>query len=61
MTYNDILEKYIIGPADLKTFSIRNPNTVKVKYSESDNYTKYLNGSPAEDYWISCNDLQKIW
>lgn len=60
MTYNDMLEKYIIGPANLKTFSIKNPNTIKVKYSEVDNYTRYLNGSPAGGYWMSCNDLRKF-
>ena len=60
LNYNNILQKYILDPAGLSTFSISRPDDPNVKYPETDINARYLNGSPAGGYWISCNDLRKF-
>ena len=58
-SYNQILEEYIIKPADLKTFSITKPK--KAIFNKSViSIAEFLNGSPAGGYWISPNDLAKF-
>lgn len=54
-SYSEILNKYIITPAALCTFSIsRPPNAVCSKKG------KFINGSPGGGYWISVTDLAKF-
>jgi hypothetical protein len=61
LTYNQILQKYIIQPAKLKTFMIKYKQIKNIKVNRDDkNNTKYLNGSPAGGYWISTNELMKL-
>ena len=54
LTYNEILNKYIVDKIGLKTFSITRPNNAK--YNED--ITKYKNGAPDGGYYISCNELR---
>jgi len=58
-SYNQILEKYIIKPAKLKTFSINKPEKAVFNKSGTE-IAEFLNGSPAGGYWISPNDLAKF-
>lgn len=61
LTYNQILEKYIIKPCKLTTFMIKYKQIKGIKVNRDDkNNTKYLNGSPAGGYWISTNELAKL-
>jgi len=58
-SYNQILEKYIIKPAELKTFSISKPE--KAVFNKNGvSIAEFLNGSPAGGYWISPDDLAKF-
>lgn len=61
LTYNQILNKYIIEPAKLTTFMIKYKQVKNIKVNRDDkNNTKYLNGSPAGGYWISTHELMKL-
>lgn len=61
LTYNQILDKYIIKPAKLTTFMIKYKQVKNIKVNRDDkNNTKYLNGSPACGYWISTHELMKL-
>jgi len=63
LSYNQILNKYIIDKIKLKSFSITLPKDNAVFPVAKDDLTKYVNGSPATGYWLSSNDLCKfgIW
>ena len=63
LSYNQILNKYIIDKIKLKSFSITLPKDNAVFPNGKDDLTKYVNGSPATRYWLSSNDLCKfgIW
>lgn len=56
LSYNDILHKYIINKIKLKSFSITRPE--KSKLNTYIDVSKYINGSPAYGYWLSCNDVR---
>lgn len=58
-SYNQILEEYIIRPANLKTFSISKPKKA-IFNSNGVNVAEFINGTPAGGYWISPNDLAKF-
>jgi CubicO group peptidase (beta-lactamase class C family) len=58
-SYNEILNKYIINPAKLKTFSITKPENAIYNKNGVD-VMEYVNGSPAGGYWISTDDLAKF-
>lgn len=60
LTYNQILFKYIVEPAELNTFSISKPKNSIYQTHSQDNISKELNGSPAGGYWISSNELAKF-
>ncbi len=58
LSYNQIIYKYIINKAKLKSFSITIPNNNDAVFPTiCDDLTKYVNGSPASGYWLSPNDL----
>ena len=63
LSYNQILDKYIINKIKLKSFSISKPKYNAVFPVAHDDLTKYVNGSPATSYWLSTSDLCKfgIW
>jgi len=63
LSYNQILNKYIINEIKLKSFNITKPKHDAVFPIAQDDLTKYVNGSPASGYWLSSNDLCKfgIW
>jgi len=63
LSYNQILNKYIINEIKLKSFSITRPKNNAVFPVAQDDLTKYVNGSPATSYWLSSTDLCKfgIW
>jgi len=63
LSYNQILNKYIINKIKLKSFSITLPKDNAAFPVAQDDLTKYVNGSPATSYWLSSNDLCKfgIW
>jgi hypothetical protein len=63
LSYNQILDKYIINKIKLKSFNITKPKYNAVFPVAPDDLTKYVNGSPATSYWLSSNDLCKfgIW
>jgi len=63
LSYNEILDKYIINKIKLKSFSIHKPKYNAVFPTATDDLTKYVNGSPASSYWLSTKDLCKfgIW
>jgi len=61
LSYNQILDKYIIKPAKLNTFMIKYKQIKNIRVNRDDkNNTKYLNGSPAGGYWISTYELMKL-
>lgn len=61
LSYNQLLEKYIVKPIKLETFMIKYKQVKNIKVNRDDNNnTKYLNGSPAGGYWISTNELMKL-
>jgi hypothetical protein len=59
-SYNEILDEYIIKPANLKTFSITKPEGAVYNKDFRDNIMEFVNGSPAGGYWISPDDLAKF-
>jgi len=63
LSYNQILNKYIINKIKLKSFSISKPKYNAMFPITHDDLTKYVNGSPATSYWLSSKDLCKfgIW
>ena len=63
LSYNQILNKYIINEIKLESFSITLPKNNAVFPIAQDDLTKYVNGSPATSYWLSSNNLCKfgIW
>lgn len=67
LTYNQILNKYIIDVIQLKSFSIIPVNNAIYPYG-MDDYTRFMNGSPSSGYWLSVLDLfyfgkwiNKLW
>jgi len=60
LSYNEILQKYIINKIKLKSFSISKPNYNSMYPIDNNDLTKYVNGSPSSSYWLSCNDLCKF-
>ena len=58
-SYNQILNEYIIKPANLTTFTITKPNNAIFNNSGNE-IAEFLNGSPAGGYWISPDDLAKF-
>lgn len=54
LSYNEILNKYIIDKIELQSFNVTNPNQNPHRISSC------LNGSPAGGYWITPNDLRKF-
>jgi hypothetical protein len=60
LTYNELLNKYIIKNIKLNSFSITKPKHNYCIPIDKDDLTKYVNGSPATSYWLSANDLFKF-
>ena len=58
ISYDDILQKYIIQKAGMTTFSPWKP--VNGKYNPDDKVAPYLVGSPAGGYWTTSADLAKF-
>jgi len=60
LSYNQILNLYIIKKLKLNSFSIKKPNKDAIYPLENDDLTKYVNGTPASGYWMSTKDLCKF-
>jgi len=60
LSYNQILDKYIINKIKLKSFSISKQKYNAVFPVAHDDLTKYVNGSHATSYWLSTSDLCKF-
>lgn len=61
LTFNQILDKYIIKPNKLQSFMVSYKQIKNITTNrDNKNNTKYLNGSPAGGYWISANELTKL-
>ena len=75
LSYNDILDLYIIKKIKLNSFSITQtcligpskgddritkPNKNAMYPLENDDLTRYVNGIPASGYWLSSKDLCKF-
>lgn len=58
LTYDQILRKYIIDPANLDSFSNKNPGDGIT--NPSDSIAPHIVGSPAGGYWLTVNDLGKF-
>ena len=58
-SYNEILNEYIIKPADLRTFSITKPKNA-IFNDKAVDVAEFINGSPTGGYWISVDDLAKF-
>jgi len=58
LSYNQILNMYIINKIGLDSFSVTKPDNAK--YNNDDNAAPHLNGSPGGGYWISTEDLRKF-
>lgn len=58
LSYNEILNKYIIEPFNLTSFSINRPTNSK--YNSDDKIGLHINGSPAGGYWINADNLRKF-
>lgn len=56
--YYQILQQFIIQPANLKSFSMHMP--INGAYHPSDQVAPHIAGSPAGGYWISSEDLAKF-
>jgi CubicO group peptidase (beta-lactamase class C family) len=61
LSFDEILHKYIIQPAGMKTFSSQKPHNAC--YNESGSCSQYICGSPAGSHWTTADDLHKfgIW
>ena len=58
LSYNQILDKYLLKPLKIKSFSIKRPKNGI--YNKKIIIEKYLNGSPAGGYWMNVKDLHKF-
>jgi hypothetical protein len=56
LTYNEILNKFIINEFNLTTFSVNKP--LNAMFNDKDNISQHINGSPGGGYWISCEELR---
>lgn len=54
-SYYHVLNKYILEPAGITTFSVVRPKNGK--YNPNFPIEKYINGNPAGGYWMSVRDL----
>ena len=57
-TYNQILEEFVLRPAELEHFSITPPE--EGLFSDGNKAQRYICGSPAGGYWASASDMQKF-
>ena len=60
LSYNDILNLYLVKKLKLNSFSITKPEKNAVYPEADDDLTRYVNGTPASGYWISSKDLCKL-
>lgn len=60
LSYNDILDLYIIKKIKLNSFSITKPNKNAMYPLGNGDLTRYVNGTPASGYWLSSKDLCKF-
>jgi|TARA_R110002110_G_C13470277_1_gene720476 hypothetical protein len=58
LSYDEILNKFIIGPADVKSFTIHNPGDGVT--NADDPVSPFVAGSPAGGYWMTVDDLGKF-
>jgi CubicO group peptidase (beta-lactamase class C family) len=61
LSFDEILQKYVIQPAGMKIFSSQKPTNAC--YNESGSCSQYICGTPAGGHWTTAQDLQKfgIW
>lgn len=57
-TYDQLLQQYILTPANITSFSIHNPGNGVVNLE--DPVAPYITGSPAGGYWMTVEDLCKF-
>ena len=58
LTYDQILQKYIIGPAGMSCFSTTRPDNGE--YNRFDTLAPHIAGSPGGGYWTTSEDLVKF-